>query len=118
MSTATIDNPFQSESVGIEETVGDEFQVYLVVRRMNFGWKDVGITEFPKLCMRTTVVTFVHLQIVIVARVGIARPFEVKMREGDVDLVTYGGVNRPAAVRILLVRVREIGRFYHAVEAV
>lgn len=37
------------------------------------------------------------------------------MGEGQIDLVTYGGVDRPAAVQIVLVLVREIGRFYYSV---
>lgn len=116
VSAATVDHPFQSEAIERDQSVSNELHEHLMLLRMNLGRENVGIAEFREFVGRC--VTLGHLQIVVGAGVLVGRPFEIEMRERDVDPVTYGGVDRPTAVEIVLVLVREIRRLYRPVETV
>mgnify|MGYP004575722779 CR=1 FL=1 len=118
VSTATVDHPFQSETVERDQSVSNELHEHLMLLRMNLGRENVGIAKFREFVGRCVAETLGHLQIVVGAGVLVARSFEIEMRERDVDPVTYGGVDRPAAVEIVLVLVREIRRLYRPVETV
>lgn len=115
MSTATIDHPLEPKPVESDKRVGDELQEYLVLRRMNFGREHVWIAQFREPFRRCSIYTLGYLQIIVFAAVIPAQILDVEMGERQIDLVTYWGVDHPAAVQIVLVLVREIWRFYYSV---
>lgn len=115
MATATIDRPLEPKPVVSDKRVGDELQEHLMLRRMNFGGKHVWIAQFRELFRRCSIYTLGYIQIIVFAAVILAQSLHVEMGERQIDLVTYGGVDHPAAVQIVLVLVREIWRFYYSV---
>lgn len=115
MSTATIDHPLEPKPVESDKRVGDELQEHLMLRRMDFCREHVWVAQFRELFRRCFIHTLGYIQIIVFAAVIPAQSLHVEMGERQIDLVTYGGVDHPAAVQIVLVLVREIWRFYYSV---